>query len=76
MDGRCLGIDGAGHRGKKEGNGERKKRSAASEPSHTHTQIRCSQCIFTADRGVDSISSMSADINQSVNKERDSHKCL
>ncbi len=54
---------------------------------HTHKQTRteeermqsvhsASPCAFAADRGVDSISSMSADINQSINEERDSHKCL
>lgn len=54
---------------------------------HTHTQANtvveriqsvhsASPCVPAADRGVDSISGMSADINQSINEERGSHECL
>lgn len=50
---------------------------------HTNTAVERTQsvhsaspCVPAADRGVDSISGMSADINQSINEERGSHECL
>lgn len=51
--------------------------------AHTHMAVERIQSVHSvsprvpaADRGVDSISGMSADINQSINEERGSHECL